>query len=124
MNIEKHNSIWLFGPKGFIGRHIFNYFSNDQNICSVGRDFFECGSGNCFEFSNHKELLSELKRKVIENELPIPKVIIYSAGSGSVPLSISNPFLDFESNTSDYYSLLSMFMERLRDPLIQKTRLT
>lgn len=109
MNIEKRSAIWVFGGKGFIGKHLINYFSENYEICSIGRNFIQPEKKHCLMFSNHEEVLTELRRMVIENELDIPEFILYAAGSGSVPLSIVDPFSDYGSNVSDYYRFLSMF---------------
>jgi dTDP-glucose 4,6-dehydratase/UDP-glucose 4-epimerase len=93
--------VLIIGSEGFIGSHCVRYFKQ------VGFEVIAC---DLLDIKNTAYLYFKIDRfhpnfdTIIKSTLP--SVIINAAGSGSVPLSFSNPQSDFMANTVDVFMLL------------------
>jgi UDP-glucose 4-epimerase len=94
-------NILVIGSKGFIGTHVFNYFSSKADVncwgCGVSVDYvsekyFQVDATN----SDFNEIFETVKFDVCIN----------CSGAASVPASLQNPVRDFSLNTYNVVRML------------------
>jgi len=118
MNTENNNQVlWIIGNEGFIGSNLQEFFSSKYNVVGVSIDKLYVND-DIKSFSTNTNLVDYLVENLNSNSIQIPQYIVYAAGSGSVPLSVEDPMLDFSRNVNDYYQFLNMI-----GPLIDDAKL-
>ncbi len=93
--------ILIIGSEGFIGSHLINFYLL-KGYDVIGVDLFEQSRSNITYHQlliNHDTLSNVLKQHSFD-------YCINAAGNGDVNLSVSNPELDFKSNTFFTFQIL------------------
>jgi UDP-glucose 4-epimerase len=94
--------ILILGSEGFIGSNLVRFFS--LNGCQVyGCDLYETPSKADYHYFKVSRLSPEWENVFSNQQYDY---CINAAGSGSVPYSMSHPFVDFEANTLDTIRIL------------------
>ncbi|HEY2581888.1 MAG TPA: NAD-dependent epimerase/dehydratase family protein [Mucilaginibacter sp.] len=98
---QSNKKIFILGSEGFIGNHCINYFLRK------GYQVFGC---DLLDIQNPAYTYFKISRFDPEfyKYFDFIKfdVCINAAGSGSVPLSFSHPYNDFEANSIDIFKIL------------------
>lgn len=94
-------NILIIGSEGFIGSHCVRYFlAKDYNV--YGCDIHDVASANYryHQVSRMFPLYSEILDKEKFD------FCLNAAGNGSVPVSVNEPYRDFEANVADTFRIL------------------
>ena len=93
--------ILIIGSEGFIGRHCILFFqSHNHQVYGCDLQDLKAPNYSYFKISRLAPGFDDIFRV---NQFDI---CINAAGSGSVPVSIANPYGDFEANTIDTFKIL------------------
>jgi len=98
--------ILITGARGFIGSHAYHFFLQTHQVW--GADVVASGDSNFFLLDRLNTSFEEIfKAEQFD-------ICLNASGNGSVPVSISNPLLDFELNVSNTIKILDAI--RLHNP--------
>ena len=92
----------IIGCKGFIGSYVVKYFSAKGDTI-IGFDLFDPGDKEQYTYYKHDSTGITLREIFM---LHHPDACINAGGNGSVPLSITDPKYDFESNVLFHSDIL------------------
>lgn len=108
--------VWVTGAHGFLGRHLCRHLSkNGFRVAGIGHGHWATGETSdwgvtTWEFSDiHLPALEGLAGKTSK-----PDAIFHMAGSSSVPMSVRNPYLDFQRTVGTTLDVLEYI--RLKSP--------
>ena len=91
------NTVLITGANGFIGHYLsMLYAAKGWDVIGIGQE--EYPEKEWRKFGLKQWILSDVSidsLKVIEDNIDL---IVHCAGSASVPLSVSDPYLDYQSN--------------------------
>jgi UDP-glucose 4-epimerase len=90
--------ILVIGSKGFIGSHVVNHFSIDNEVW--GADVVDLSAKNYFKLEKRNTNYETLFEKHQFD------ACINASGNGSVPISLNLPVFDFELNVTNTIKLL------------------
>ncbi|MDR0606480.1 MAG: NAD-dependent epimerase/dehydratase family protein [Bacteroidales bacterium] len=93
-------NILIIGSCGFIGSHLYGFF--EKNHFVYGVDLIHSTQNKFSLITNNLDGLDKL---FITHSFD---VCINASGNGSVPVSMENPFLDFERNTHTVAKILEL----------------
>jgi dTDP-glucose 4,6-dehydratase/UDP-glucose 4-epimerase len=93
-------NILIIGSCGFIGSHLYDFFEN--NHFTWGVDLLKSTQNNFSLITSNLDGLDKLFTTYRFD------VCINASGNGSVPISMENPFLDFERNTHTVAKILEL----------------
>lgn len=97
--------ILIIGSKGFVGSHMVSHYNNTEGHTVIGCDMQRPDGNEGYLYFNTGASGAGLQ-DVFEKYHP--DVCINAGGNGSVPISITNPQLDFESNTLFQFTVLEI----------------
>lgn len=97
--------ILIIGSKGFVGSHMVSYLRRLAENIVIGCDMQRPDGNENYLYYNTSVAGAGLQ-DVFEQHTP--DVCINAGGNGSVPISITNPQLDFESNTLFQFTVLEI----------------
>ena len=109
-------TIWVTGAHGFLGRHLCRHLATHGfRVAGIGHGRWAAGEQtewgiNTWDFSDiHLPALEGLEGKTTK-----PDTIFHMAGSSSVPMSVKNPYLDFQRTVGTTLDVLEYI--RLKSP--------
>lgn len=100
--MEHKNKILIIGCNGFIGSHCFKYFSTNGNYITYGCDV--CQNDNTRNFYLIDPSDADFESIFSSQSFD---TCINCSGAANVPLSLENPFFDFELNTVNVFKILN-----------------
>ena len=93
-----NKTVWVTGAHGFLGRNLCRYLSgHDFRVIGIGHGHWNPGEAKAWGISQwvfSDVTLAALSE--IESKLGWPEAIFHTAGSGSVSMSMENPYLDYQ----------------------------
>jgi dTDP-glucose 4,6-dehydratase/UDP-glucose 4-epimerase len=92
--------ILIIGSCGFIGSHLYDFF--EKNHFTWGVDLIKSAQSNFSLITSNLDGLDKLFTTYRFD------ICINASGNGSVPISMENPFLDFERNTHAVAKILEL----------------
>jgi UDP-glucose 4-epimerase len=108
--------VWVTGAHGFLGRHLCRHLSkNGFRVAGIGHGHW--GTGEPSEWGIHTWEFSDIHLPALdglEGKTAKPDAIFHLAGSGSVPMSVENPYLDFYRTVGTTLDVLEYI--RLKSP--------
>ncbi len=100
-------NIVITGGAGFIGRKLYEKYAMGNNAV-YSWDIADNNISKRVDLLNYEEVKRELKECD-------PDLIFHCAGSASVPLSMRNPRIDYDSNVTGTHNLLFALHEEKKD---------
>ena len=109
-------TVWVTGAHGFLGRNLCRYLSgHDFCVIGIGHGHWKPGEAQAWGVSQwffsevHLAALYDIGAKTDK-----PQAIFHIAGGSSVPLSLENPYLDYQRTVGTTIDVLEF--ARLNSP--------
>lgn len=111
-----NKTVWVIGAHGFLGRNLCRYLSgHDFRIVGIGHGHWNPGEAEAWGISQW--VFSDVTLAALYDlvsKVGRPEAIFHTAGGSSVPLSVENPYLDYQRTVGTTIDVLEFV--RLKSP--------
>ena len=111
-----NKTVWVTGAHGFLGRNLCRYLSgHDFRVVGIGHGHWNPGEAQ--EWGINQWFFSDIHLAALydlESKLGRPEAIFHTAGGSSVPLSVENPYLDYQRTVGTTIDVLEFV--RIKSP--------
>lgn len=106
--------VWVTGAHGFLGRNLCRYLSKKGfHVIGIGYGHWELGEAQ--EWGISQWFFSDINLAALydlESKVGRPETIFHTAGGSSVPLSLENPYIDYQRTIGTTIDVLEFVRQK------------